>query len=71
MNPDDLEVILQNFLKANDSEAYDNKTDKAEQYKIKYNTIQNVNSGPIDVVIQVFSNEAEETKKNFPYVVEF
>ena len=71
MNPDDLENIIENFLKDNDTEAKENLIVKEGQYKIKYNTIQDKHAGPIDVVIQVFSNEAEETKKNFPYVVEF
>jgi hypothetical protein len=71
MNPDDLETIIKNFLNDNDTEAAEDLKIKEDKYKIKYNTIQDVNQGPIDVTIQVFSNPEQESADNFPYVVEF
>ena len=57
MNPDDLENIIKNFQTDNDTDAADELVIKEDKYKIKYNTTQDDKLGPIDVTIQVFSNE--------------
>ena len=51
MNPDDLETILKQFLADADPEASQILLIKEDKYKIKYNTTQNEDDGPIDIVI--------------------
>ena len=51
MNPDDLETILKQFLADTDPKASQILVIKEDKYKIKYNTPQNEDDGPIDIVI--------------------
>ena len=42
-----------------------------KKYKIKFQTEQNEDRGPLDVEIKIFENMDEETQSDQPYVVEF
>ena len=56
MNPDDMEKILRKFLNTYDLDATTDLVMNEDKYKIKFNTVQDTKKGPIDVIIQVFSN---------------
>jgi len=49
MNPDFLEETLTNFLRDNDHNAFESLENSDKKYKIKYQTVFDVKSGPIDV----------------------